>query len=95
MPSPRYAREIPSRYRLEAAACAGCGKILYPARLVCPACGKTEFEPTRLSPHAVSIAIPTVQVGHSHTAMAAGMMRRGRISAAIHNSTGSGHGRDG
>ena len=32
MPSPRYWREIPSRYRLEAGRCRGCGRVAYPAR---------------------------------------------------------------
>jgi uncharacterized OB-fold protein len=36
-------REFPQRYRLEAAKCTECGKILYPPRLVCPACGARTF----------------------------------------------------
>lgn len=36
-------REAPQRYRLEASQCAECSKILYPPRLVCPACGGREF----------------------------------------------------
>ena len=50
MPSPRYAREIPSRYRLEAAACTSCGRVSYPPRRVCPECRGTEFDGLRLSP---------------------------------------------
>lgn len=49
MPSPRYAREIPTRYRLEAARCTGCGKVVYPARRICPACRGVDFEKVRLS----------------------------------------------
>ena len=37
-------REFPQRYRLEAAKCTGCGKVLYPPRVKCPACGGTAFE---------------------------------------------------
>lgn len=37
-------REFPQRYRLEAAKCNGCDKILYPPRVACPACGGTSFE---------------------------------------------------
>jgi len=37
-------REYPQRYRLEAARCTKCGKILYPPRLVCPQCGARTFE---------------------------------------------------
>jgi len=36
-------REFPQRYRLEAAKCTECGKILYPPRLVCPKCGARTF----------------------------------------------------
>jgi uncharacterized OB-fold protein len=36
-------REFPQRYRLEAARCTSCSKILYPPRLVCPSCGGREF----------------------------------------------------
>lgn len=36
-------REFPQRYRLEAARCTGCGKVLYPPRLVCPQCGGRDF----------------------------------------------------
>lgn len=37
-------REFPQRYRLEAAKCTSCGKILYPPRVVCPECKAAEFE---------------------------------------------------
>jgi len=49
MISPKYVREVPQRYRLEASKCKGCGKINFPPRLVCPKCGKLEFETIRLS----------------------------------------------
>ena len=49
MPSPRYWRETPARFRLEAARCGGCGKVAYPARPICPECRGTEWVPTRLS----------------------------------------------
>ena len=39
-----YWREIPSRYRLEAAKCTKCGKVQFPARLVCPECKHRDFE---------------------------------------------------
>ncbi len=38
----RVAREFPSRYRLEAAKCAGCGHVSSRPRLVCPACRGTQ-----------------------------------------------------
>jgi len=49
MPSPRYWREVPARFRLQASRCDGCGAISYPPRLVCPACRKTESKPVHLS----------------------------------------------
>lgn len=49
MPSPRYTREIPNRYRLEGGRCSGCGKVVFPMRRVCPACRGTEFKAARLS----------------------------------------------
>lgn len=49
MPSPRYWREVPSRFRLEAARCTACGAVAYPPRRICSACRKTEMEPTTLS----------------------------------------------
>ncbi len=44
MPSPRVRREMPQRYRLEAAKCKTCGKIFFPPRLVCNKCGSEKFE---------------------------------------------------
>lgn len=50
MPSPRYHREIPARYRLEGGRCTGCGSISYPARRVCSSCRGRAFETVRLTP---------------------------------------------
>lgn len=44
MPAPRYWREIPQRYRYEAKRCAKCGKVFFPPRLVCDACGSRDFK---------------------------------------------------
>jgi uncharacterized protein len=41
--SPRYWREMPQRYRYEAAKCVKCGKIHFPPRLVCSKCRGREF----------------------------------------------------
>lgn len=49
MPSPRYHREIPARYRLEAGRCTGCGRVAYPARKVCPSCRGMDMESVNLS----------------------------------------------
>jgi uncharacterized OB-fold protein len=45
----RYWREIPQRYRLEAKKCLACGKISFPPRLICDACGGREFEDVKLA----------------------------------------------
>jgi scaffold protein (connect acetoacetyl-CoA thiolase and HMG-CoA synthase) len=46
---PRYWREIPARYRMEAGKCNTCGSIQFPARIICPDCGAREFETIKLS----------------------------------------------
>ncbi len=51
MPSPRYWREVPNRYRLEANRCAKCGHVSFPARTVCPECRGSEHEAISLSHH--------------------------------------------
>ncbi len=47
--SARYWREIPQRYRYEAAKCDACGKIHFPPRLVCAGCRGTTFTRTTLA----------------------------------------------
>jgi len=49
MPSPRYWREIPTRYRLEGGRCPKCGKVVYPTRKVCPECRTEGLETITLS----------------------------------------------
>jgi hypothetical protein len=49
MPSPRYWREVGSRFRLEASRCTKCGRVAYPARVRCPECRGAEQEATALS----------------------------------------------
>ncbi len=49
MPSPRYWREVPARYRLEGVRCVECEHVAYPARTVCPACRGTALERIELS----------------------------------------------
>ncbi len=62
MPSPRYWREIPARFRLEAARCVGCGHVAYPARRVCPECRGRTLEPIRLSRSARVLTATVVHV---------------------------------
>ncbi len=42
--SARYWREIPQRYRYEAARCKGCGQVHFPPRLICPECKGRTFD---------------------------------------------------
>ena len=46
--SARYWREIPQRYRYEAARCEGCGKLFFPPRGVCNKCRGRSFAKTVL-----------------------------------------------
>lgn len=48
MSSPRYWREIPQRYRMEAGKCKKCGKIFFPPRVICDSCKSREFEKINL-----------------------------------------------
>ncbi len=47
--SARYWREIPQRYRYEAAKCANCGKVFFPPRQVCSKCRGREFTKVTLA----------------------------------------------
>ena len=62
MPSPRYHREIPARYRLEAGKCASCGKVCYPARMVCPECRGEGMEKINLTPKGTVVTSTVVHV---------------------------------
>lgn len=62
MPSPRYWREIPSRYRLEATRCGECGRVSYPPRPVCPACRSGEAQTIELSHEGRVVAATVVHV---------------------------------
>ena len=53
MQVPRFWREIPKRYRLEAGKCSKCGYISFPQRLICPECGSQEFEKMNLKKYFV------------------------------------------
>jgi uncharacterized OB-fold protein len=54
----RYWREIPQRYRYEAAECAKCAKVFFPPRLVCSNCRGKEFR---------SVILPTEGVVETFT----------------------------
>jgi uncharacterized OB-fold protein len=62
MPSPRYWRELPSRFRLEAVRCTNCGKVIFPARRICPDCRHEHMTPLALSAHGVVVTATVIHV---------------------------------
>ena len=71
MPSPRYWREVPNRYRLEAGRCTGCGQVSFPARTICPECRGTEMEAMTLSRRGKVITSTVVRVAPDDLVMEA------------------------
>ena len=71
MPSPRYWREIPARYRLEGSRCVSCGKVAYPRRRVCPKCGHAELETASLSPKGRVVTSTVIHVSPTDLQMEA------------------------
>jgi scaffold protein (connect acetoacetyl-CoA thiolase and HMG-CoA synthase) len=71
MPSPRYWREIPARFRLEAGRCTGCGAVSYPPRRVCPACRGQQFETVRLTPNGTVVTSTVIHVAPAEFQMEA------------------------
>jgi uncharacterized OB-fold protein len=59
---PRYTREIPQRFRLEADKCTQCGYIAFPPRLICPECQSQKFDLIKLKPEGTIITFTTAQV---------------------------------
>lgn len=62
MSVPKYWREIPQRYRLEAGKCKNCGYIAFPPRQICPECKGKDFEPTRLSDKGKIVSYTIIRV---------------------------------
>jgi uncharacterized OB-fold protein len=71
MPSPRYWREIPGRYRLEAARCRSCNKVVYPARRICPSCRGGQWEKIALTRRGKVVTSTVVHVPASDFLMEA------------------------
>ena len=62
MRSPRYHREIPARYRLEARRCSDCDTVIYPPRKVCPSCRSQDMETLHLSREAEVVTSTVIHV---------------------------------
>ncbi len=58
----RYHREIPQRYRLEAARCGKCGHVDFPPRLVCPRCAGRKFSTVVLNDEGTLVTYTVVRV---------------------------------
>ncbi len=58
----RMWREFPQRYRLEAAQCDGCQKVLYPPRTNCPKCGGGQFSMVNLPRNGKIVTYTVVRV---------------------------------
>ena len=69
MPSPRYWREVPTRFRLEAVRCRSCKKVTYPARSICPECRKSDFEKITLSREGKVVTSTVLYVAPAEFAM--------------------------
>lgn len=59
---PRYSREIPQRFRLEAAKCTKCGYVAFPPRQICPECGNREFSDFKLKPSGKIVTFTVIHV---------------------------------
>lgn len=62
---PRFWREIPQRYRLEASKCKECGKIFFPPRLICSNCKSRDFENIKLSREGKLLTYTIIRVAPS------------------------------
>lgn len=59
---PKYTREIPQRFRLEAGKCDTCGYIAFPPRRVCPECGSRGFSSIKLKPEGTIKSFTVIHV---------------------------------
>ena len=62
MISPKYFREIPQRYRLEAGKCKKCGHAYFPPRLICPECKSKQFETIKLNPEGKLLTYTIIRI---------------------------------
>jgi hypothetical protein len=59
---PKYTREIPQRFRLEAEKCTNCGYIAFPPRHICPDCGQKSFQMISLIPEGKILTYTIIHV---------------------------------
>jgi len=71
MSLPSYWREMPQRYRLQAAKCNKCSRVYFPPRLVCAQCGSREFHSIDLKNEGTVETFTVIHVAPSQFAMQA------------------------
>ena len=59
---PKYTREIPQRFRLEAEKCHQCGYIAFPPRLICPECKSQKFDLIKLKPEGTILTFTIIRI---------------------------------
>jgi uncharacterized OB-fold protein len=59
---PKYSREIPQRFRLEAEKCTNCGYIAFPPRQICPDCKNKSFQMVSLKPEGTILTYTIIHV---------------------------------
>ena len=62
---PRYTREIPQRFRLEAGLCKNCVYVSFPPRLICPKCGHKDFQQKKLKPEGKILTYTIIHVAEN------------------------------
>jgi len=56
---------MPQRYRFEANKCNKCSKVMFPPRVVCPACGSRDFISTHINDQGKILAFTVIRVAPS------------------------------
>ena len=62
MPSPRYWREVPGRFRMEGGRCDKCGKVVLPLRRFCPDCRSEALKPVSVSRRGTVVTATVIHV---------------------------------
>jgi uncharacterized OB-fold protein len=56
---------MPQRYRFEANKCNKCGKVMFPPRVICPACGCRDFTSAHINDHGKIETFTVIRVAPS------------------------------
>lgn len=80
---PDFARSLPARYRLEGAACGACGRVAFPPRPTCAACGGASFKTVALSGRGRIYTFTVIGRGGAPSEFAAEQALTGEYATAI------------